>query len=87
MRRGAWYRVVEDPKKDYVVVDVHHVEVRIPQNDLEIQAERPNGWSVVRQPYLVCPGCHSRAVIPEGAREAKCGECARSYPIDWKDAG
>ena len=87
MRRGAWYRVVEDPKKEYVVLDVHHVEIRIPRADLEIRGERPTAWSVVRQPYLVCPGCHSRSVIAEGVRDAKCAECGRSYPIDWKDAG
>ena len=23
LRRGAWYRVVENPPKDYVVLDVH----------------------------------------------------------------
>jgi len=87
LRRGAWYRVVEDPKKDYVVLDVHHVEIRIPRDDLEIGTERPKAWSVVREPHLVCPGCHARAVIPNGVREAKCAECGRSYPIDWKDAG
>ena len=87
LRRGAWYRVVEDTKKNYVVLDVHHVEIRIPRDDLEIRAERPKAWSVVREPHLVCPGCHARTVIPEGGREAKCAECGRSYPIDWNDAG
>jgi len=41
--------------KDYVVLDVHHVEIRIPKGDVEIRSERPNGWSVVREPHLVCP--------------------------------
>ena len=56
------------------------------KGDLEIRNERPNGWSVVREPHLVCPGCHSRTVVPEGKKEAKCHECGRTYPIDWKDA-
>ena len=68
LRRGAWYRVVENPPKDFVVLDVHHVEIRIPKGDVEIRAERPNAWSVVREPHLVCPGCHDRAVIPERYR-------------------
>lgn len=87
LRRGAWYRVVEDPAKEYVVLDVHHVEIRIPRTDLEIRRERPKAWSVVREPHLVCPGCHARAVLPEGTKDAKCAECGRSYPIDWRDAG
>jgi len=36
---------------------------------------------------VVCPGCHARAVIPEGRKDAKCSECGRTYGIDWKDAG
>jgi hypothetical protein len=87
LRRGAWYRVVEDPKKDYVVLDVHHVEIRIPRTDIEVRGERPNAWSVVREPHVVCPGCHARAVIPEGRKDAKCSECGRNYPIDWRDTG
>jgi hypothetical protein len=87
LRRGAWYRVVEDGRKDYVVLDVHHVEIRIPRTDLEIRGQRPAGWSVVREPHLVCPACHTRAVFPEGKKDAKCAECGRVYPIDWRDAG
>ena len=87
LRRGAWYRVVENPQKEYVVLDVHHVEVRIPKGDIEIRGERPSTWSVVREPHLVCPGCHARTVIPEGRKDAKCHECGRSYAIDWKDTG
>jgi hypothetical protein len=87
LRRGAWYRLVENPQKEYVVLDVHHVEVRVPRNHLEIRADSPRVWSVVREPHLVCPGCHARAIIPEGRTDATCGECGRTYPIDWKDAG
>ena len=87
LRRGAWYRVVESPPKDYVVLDVHQVEVRILKGDLEIRNGRPVAWSVVREPHVVCPGCHARAVVPEGRKDAKCYECGHSYPIDWKDLG
>jgi hypothetical protein len=85
LRRGAWYRVVEDGKKDYVVLDVHQVEIRIARGDLEMRSDRPNAWSVVREPHVVCPGCHTRAIIPEGRKDAKCTECGRVYPIDWRD--
>jgi len=86
LRRGAWYRVVENPQKDYVVLDVHHVEIRVPKTDLEIRDQSPTAWSVVREPHLVCPGCASRAVVPEGMKDAKCNECGRVYPINWKDS-
>lgn len=86
LRRGAWYRIVEDPKKEWVVVDVAAVEIRVPKEDLEIRGQRPTSWSVVRQPHLVCPGCCTRAIIPEGMKDAKCNECGRVYPIDWKDS-
>jgi hypothetical protein len=79
--------VVENPQKEYVVLDVHHVEIRIDRGDLELRGDRPTAWSVVREPHVVCPGCHARAIIPEGKKDAKCHECGRSYPIDWKDAG
>jgi transposase-like protein len=78
---------VEAPPKDYVVLDVHHVEVRIPKGDLEIRNGAPVAWSVVREPHVVCPACHARAIIPEGKKDAKCSECGKTYPIDWKDAG
>ena len=87
LRRGAWYRVVEDDQKDYVVLDVHHVEVRLSRGDLEVRTDAPKVWSVVREPHLVCPGCHARYVVAEGAKDAKCPECSRTYSIDWKDAG
>ncbi|HEV8304627.1 MAG TPA: hypothetical protein VGQ25_06695 [Gemmatimonadales bacterium] len=87
LRRGAWYRVVEDAKKEWVVLDVHHVEVRVPRDDLEIRKEVPKTWSVVREPHLVCPSCGKRDVVAEGLKEAKCPECGRTHAIDWKDAG
>ena len=86
LRRGAWYRVIEDPGKSWVVVDVHHVEVRIPRDDLEIKPQAPTGWSVVRHPYLVCPGCHVRRYTAGEPRELRCSECGNTYPIDWKDS-
>ncbi|HYT83660.1 MAG TPA: hypothetical protein VEK86_09415 [Gemmatimonadales bacterium] len=85
LRRGAWYRVVEDAGKPWVVLDIHHVEIRIPRDDLEIRTDPPKGWSVVREPHLVCPGCARRHVVREGAKDAKCPECGRTYPVDWKD--
>jgi hypothetical protein len=86
LRRGAWYRIVEDSGKPWVVLDIHHVEIRIARDDLEIRKDPPKTWSVVREPHLVCPGCARRHVASEGAKDAKCPECGRTYPVDWKDS-
>jgi hypothetical protein len=85
LRRGAWYRVVEDDGKPWVVLDVHRVEVRIPREDLELRGERPGTWSVVHEPHLVCPGCHERRHVAGEPKEVTCPECSHTYPVDWKD--
>src|SRR5947208_7353558 len=54
LRRGAWYRIVEESGKSWLVLDVHQVEVRVPKENVEIRKERPKAWSVVHEPHLVC---------------------------------
>src|SRR3989442_2902482 len=58
LRRGAWYRIVEESGKSWMVLDVHQVEVRVPKENVDIRKDRPKAWSVVDEPHLVCPGCH-----------------------------
>jgi hypothetical protein len=85
LRRGAWYRVVEDAGKPWVVLDVQQVEVRIPREDLELRRDRPNAWSVVHEPHLVCPRCHARRHVRAEPKEVQCPECGQSYRVDWSD--
>lgn len=85
LRRGAWYRVVEDAGQTWVVVDVHHVEIRIPRDNVDIRSAAPKHWSVVRHPYLVCPGCHTRRYVAGEPAEYRCPDCGNTYPIDWTD--
>jgi len=85
LRRGGWYRVVEDGGQAWVVVDVHHVEVRVPKDDLELRREVPKAWSVVHEPHLVCPGCHDRVHLSGQPKEVKCPECGNAYKVDWSD--
>lgn len=86
LRRGAWYRVVEDDGKPWIVVDVHHIEVRIPRDRIELRQQPPNVWSVVRHPYLVCPGCHARRYVADEPAQLQCPECGNTYAIDWTDS-
>lgn len=87
LRRGAWYRIVEDSGKPWVVLDVHHVEVRVTRENLEVRKAAPLGWSVVHEPHLVCPGCHTRRHVQGQPEKVTCPECGKSYPVDWKDRG
>ncbi|HYK83188.1 MAG TPA: hypothetical protein VEU55_08610 [Gemmatimonadales bacterium] len=87
LRRGAWYRIVEDSDKGWVVVDVHRVEVRVPKESLEIRRDPPKTWSVVHEPHLVCPGCHRRQHVVGQPKDVTCLECGNRYAIDWKDRG
>lgn len=85
LRRGAWYRVVEEPGQPWVVLDVNRVEIRVPKETLEIRTDRPKAWSVVHEPHLVCPGCHKRQHVAGRPGEVTCQECGRSYGVDWSD--
>jgi hypothetical protein len=85
LRRGAWYRIVEEPGKPWVVLDVHQVEVRVPKENLEVRRDRPKAWSVVHEPHLVCPGCHKRQYVTGQPKEVKCHECGNSFGVDWQD--
>ena len=85
LRRGAWYRIVEEPGKPWVVLDVHNVEVRVQKEALEVRRERPKAWSVVHEPHLVCPGCHRRQHVAGQPKEVQCTECGNRYAVDWSD--
>jgi hypothetical protein len=86
LRRGAWYRIVEEPGKPWVVLDVHKVEVRVQKESLELRRERPKAWSVVREPHLVCPGCHRRQYVAGQPKDVQCDECGSRHAVDWNDA-
>src|SRR2546426_7386785 len=80
LRRGAWYRVVEDPEKQWVVLDVHQGEVRAPRGNLELRKERPKGWSVVHEPHLVCPGVTSANTCRGSRRKSNVTSVAIRLP-------
>jgi hypothetical protein len=86
LRRGAWYRVAEEPGQPWVVLDVHNVEVRVQKEALEVRRERPKAWSVVREPHLVCPGCHRRQHVSGQPKDVQCHECSNRYTVDWNDS-
>ena len=50
LRRGAWYRIVEDHGQEWVVLDVHQVEVRVPRGNVDVRKDRPSS----RKPQRAC---------------------------------
>ena len=85
LRRGAWYRVVEEPGQTWLVLDVNRVEIRVPKDSIELRTDQPRAWSVVHEPHLVCPGCHRRQHVSGQPKDVKCNECGNTYTVDWKD--
>jgi len=85
LRRGAWYRIVEEAAQPWIVLDVHQVEVRVPKDNVDIRKDRPKAWSVVHEPHLVCPGCHKRQYVSGQPKDVKCVECGNSFGVEWQD--
>jgi rRNA maturation endonuclease Nob1 len=82
--RGA--RASRPRRKACGVLDVHNVEIRVPRVNVEVRKESPKAWSVVRHPYLVCPGCHSRRYVSGEPKDHRCPDCGNTFAIDWKDS-
>ena len=49
LRRGSWYRVVDDSDPDAVVLYVNREHIRVDRGCVELAAKRPMMWSVVRR--------------------------------------
>src|SRR2546426_4301910 len=79
LRRGAWYRIVEESGNPWIVLDVHQVEVRVPKENVDIRKDRPKAWSVVHEPHLVCPGCHKRQYVSGQPKDVKCHERSEEH--------
>src|SRR5207248_11753928 len=81
LRRGAWYRIVEDHGKDWVVLDVHQVEVRVPRDNVQVRKERPRSWSGVQEPTLACPGSTRRQHWPGRPKKGKVRDGGTGSPV------
>ena len=97
LRRGEWYKVLEDQGAGWLVLDVNEVQVRITRDHLLVRRSQPKTWSVVRltpaeaggdeaqRLYLVCPSCHTRQPATGQPKERECPKCGKTYPVDWSD--
>lgn len=76
LRRGAWYRIVDDADGDNVVLEVRGRPMRFARADLTIREEAPTRWSVVVRTGVLRPtlgGATGRDII---TTYAVCSACA-----------
>lgn len=48
LRRGEWYKVVEDEGTGWLLLDVNDVQVRVTRDHLQVRSDPPRTWSVVQ---------------------------------------
>ena len=85
LRRGAWYRVVNDANPRILVLDVNKKTVPVPREMLDLSQTPPERWSVVRW-----QGSESGALRVSdaalGLTYAVCPSCRSRAAIDPADA-
>ena len=95
LRRGAWYRVLEERDLE-VVIEVGGKPKSILKAMVEI-VDRPHPrWTVVRapqtggraslgDPYGVCPSCGERTQLTRRAKRLKCPSCKWEFEVAWDE--
>ncbi|HXF95557.1 MAG TPA: hypothetical protein VNI61_05595 [Gemmatimonadales bacterium] len=81
LRRGAWYRVLEDDGEDQVVLEVRGRPMRFTRDDLTIRATPPDRWSVVVRTGVLRPtlgGGEGQEVV---TTYAVCPHCAERQDL------
>jgi len=95
LRRGSWYRVLDASAPDTVTLDVGGAPFVVDRGCVALSAERPTGWSVVREDppnevlgpvYGVCPSCFERALLRASEPELTCPSCGGVFAVNWAGA-
>lgn len=95
LRRGAWYRVLEEKDLE-VVIEVGGRPKAFLKAMIEIVDRPYPKWTVVRapkgvpraslgDPYGVCPSCGERAKLPRRAKRLKCPACKWEFEVAWDE--
>lgn len=80
LRRGAWYRVVDDIAPDYVVLDVNQVQIRVAREHVQLRGGPPTAWSVV-QPSRGEAEAHGRPSTRLREPHFVCPRCHTRYHL------
>lgn len=101
LRRGGWYRVLDDSDPHEVVLSVAGKPHRVMRVAVTLAEQRPPVWSVVRRDprvpgapavrevgdlYGVCPNCLHRAPLTTKDLELRCPRCNHLFGVDWSQA-
>jgi hypothetical protein len=95
LRRGAWYRTVVRSWTE-VLLEVHGRRKSVPVQYLELEAKRPNSWTVVTNAsnaaviperwargYAVCPRCSYRQLPVGQPSSLRCDDCGGVFDVAW----
>lgn len=85
LRRGGWYRVVNDSSPSLVILDVRKTNVPVPRSLLEFSDSPPTKWSVVKWEESQ-RGARRASEANLGLTYGICPACGQRAPIDPPDA-
>lgn len=76
LRRGAWYRIIEETPDEHFVVEVGTRPVRVSRHDVRVRLSPPDSWSVVVRTGVLRPtlggsrtSLHTTYAVCPGCRE------------------
>jgi hypothetical protein len=81
LRRGAWYRIVDETGEDEVLLEVRGRPIRFSRADLTIRSTPPDAWSIVVRTGVLRPtlgGGRGREVV---TTYAVCPHCAERQDL------
>lgn len=101
LRRGAWYRILDESPDGHVVIEVRQRAVRLNRIDVTVRETPPERWSIVVRTgvlrptlggghdvittYAVCAGCHGRQDFTGKPAALACSRCGRTAAVDWSE--
>ncbi len=85
LRRGAWYLVVNDAQPNVVILNVRKTNVPVPRSMLDLIAEQPSKWSVVKWQETQ-RGARRASQENLGLVYAVCPSCGERGKIEPPDA-
>lgn len=80
LRRGAWYRVVNDNGPELLIVDVAKRNIPVPRERVQLRRDKPDRWSIVVR-NATDPNATRGTTSDLGPVYAVCPGCAYRAPL------
>lgn len=81
LRRGAWYRVVNDNGPELLIIEVAKRTIPVPRERVEMRKEVPDRWSIVVRSAAADPNATRSTSTDLGPVYAVCPGCAFRAPL------